>query len=943
MARWDLLDDQRQSWLRRWLQIALLFALVLLLHAGGALLLLERPFDDLRFRMVSRPPSADLVLVAIDPPSLRELNSWPWPRDYHATLIDSLVAAGARTVALDIDFSSPSDPVADARLEESLQAAAGRVVLPVFKEVHRGADGTEVILNEPLPRFRQHVRVGSVSVQPSRDGLVRELNTREVWADAAPPSFPALLAGLGDAPFDRFTLDFGIELGDVLELSYADVLAGRFDPEVVRDKVVLVGATALGLQDFLPVPLYGVMSGVRVQALGYETLVGGRALHRLGMLPIGVILALVALLVCARFAAWPWRRGLAVLIGLSATATAASLAVQAIVPVIVDVTPVMLMSGLSYVAGLIIRVDAQAVRLVWQTIRLERTSALTRGIVEQSFDGIVTVGASGSIETANAAAESMFGYAAGGLAGRRLGELLCDPHSDSGDREAFLHSLHGYREVSARRRNGSTFPAEIAVSDMEFEDDRMRIVIVRDVTEREAQRQRLEHQALHDDLTGLPNRRLLHERMAYSLEIARREGRQLALLLLDLDRFKEVNDTLGHPVGDALLHEVARRLGAVVRKTDTVARIGGDEFAILLHAVADQAKAGDIAQLVCRALERPFSFDGLSMDLHASVGIAIYPDHADEPARLMQRADVAMYLAKRLNLTFAFYDQDKDLNSVRNLTLTGELRRAIGSSQMCLHYQPKLDLRTGKMRGVEALARWRHPNLGDISAEEFIAHAERTGLIQPITEWVLDTAMAQLAEWQRAGRDIAVAVNLSTRSLHDTSFPRLVASRIEAHRVDPSRLTFEITESALMLEPECAFEVIDRLHEIGVRLSVDDFGTGYSSLRYLQRMRLDEMKIDKSFVLGMVDNEGDALIVRSTTDLAHNLGLTVVAEGVETDAHVAMLERLRCDLAQGYFFARPMPADALAAWLAQFQPAAARAKPAEQLAGAARDQAVAMA
>lgn len=437
-----------------------------------------------------------------------------------------------------------------------------------------------------------------------------------------------------------------------------------------------------------------------------------------------------------------------------------------------------------------------------------------------------------------------------------------------------------------------------------------------DITDRKAQQAELEHQALHDALTGLPNRSLLVDRLNFGLRTAQRDRTSLALLLLDLNRFKDINDTLGHQVGDQVLREVAARMTMPLRETDTVARLGGDEFAVLLPVVTDLERAREVAARVLEALSQPFEVGELSLDVGASIGIALYPIHAEDGSRLLQCADVAMYVAKQNNSHVALYDACKDHNSVRHLTLTGELRRAIERNELALYYQPKIDLRTQRVCGVEALARWHHPTHGFIPPNEFVAQAEHTGLIQPLTLWAFNTALSQLAEWRGAGFDFDMAVNLSPRNLHEERLPDLLCDLLQRWDVSPDHLTLEITESAILLDPERSLEVVSRLDAIGLHLAIDDFGTGYSSLAQLKRLPVNELKIDQSFIMQMTEDENDLAIVRSTIELAHNLGLKVVAEGVESEEILKRLQGLECDIGQGYFIAHPLPAADLANWLA---------------------------
>jgi diguanylate cyclase (GGDEF)-like protein len=426
-----------------------------------------------------------------------------------------------------------------------------------------------------------------------------------------------------------------------------------------------------------------------------------------------------------------------------------------------------------------------------------------------------------------------------------------------------------------------------------------------------------EHQALHDALTGLPNRSLFSHRIEQMLNAARRGDRTAAVMLIDLDHFKEINDTLGHHAGDRLLQEVAERLDASLDESNTVARLGGDEFGVLLPECAGHEEAGAVAESLLTQLREPFSIDGLTLEVDASIGIACAPDHGADVEQLNQRADIAMYAAKEGGRGWVMFEPQLDRYSPRRLSLAGSLRSAIADGEIVLFYQPKAKLSTGKIIGVEALARWRHPRLGLIGPSEFVPIAEQTGLIGPLTTHVLEEALNQVRQWADQGEELSVAVNLSARSFLDAQLSVEIPRLLERTGVPAHLLELEITESMLMLDPARAKVTLDRLSAIGLSLSVDDFGTGYSSLANLKRLPVDGIKIDKSFVIDMPHDASDAAIVRSTIDLAHNLGLRVVAEGVESHEAWRRLEDLGCDLAQGFHVSRPIPAEAMTRLLAE--------------------------
>lgn len=426
--------------------------------------------------------------------------------------------------------------------------------------------------------------------------------------------------------------------------------------------------------------------------------------------------------------------------------------------------------------------------------------------------------------------------------------------------------------------------------------------------------QALEYQALHDSLTGLPNRVLLHDRLSQQIAYAQRNDESVALLLLDLNGFKVINDTLGHQVGDQVLKEVASRLGQLLRSSDTIARLGGDEFAIVL-AVLNRAQTEEIAEKIARVLAEHMVITGHRLSVGASLGIALYPQHGSNARILVQRADVAMYLAKRGKKSFVIYDRKQDTHDVSMLTLPAELDLALREGWLAMHYQPKLDLRENSVIGVEALLRWKHPRHGWVNPEDVVNLAENTGKIDALSSWVLEQCLADCAHFRRQGINLSVAMNLSPYNLHDSSFLDSIVPALQRYHLPGECLTLELTENALITDPAQVATIIHVLRSHGVRIAIDDFGTGFSSFSYLKQLSVNEIKIDKSFVLGLTVNEDDKVIVRSTLYLAKNLRLTVVAEGVETAEAMVYLSEQGCDQIQGYYLSRPLPRVELLQWL----------------------------
>jgi diguanylate cyclase (GGDEF)-like protein len=441
-------------------------------------------------------------------------------------------------------------------------------------------------------------------------------------------------------------------------------------------------------------------------------------------------------------------------------------------------------------------------------------------------------------------------------------------------------------------------------------------------TDELAQREReKEHQAMHDALTGLPNRTLFQRRLQEAIADAEQDGSALGVMIMDLDHFKEINDTLGHHYGDLLLQAIGPRLSSVLRPGDLMARLGGDEFGVVLPKLGDDQIAIHVAERLMEEMEHPVVVEGIALDVSASIGIAMFPVHSDDVETLLRRADVAMYAAKEAGGGHEVYSPALDKNSPSRLTLIGQVRPAIDNEEFFLHYQPKARLSDGRVTGVEALIRWQHPERGLVPPDEFIPLVERTVLLRPLTQFVLNEALQQWHQWSHTGMQLEVAVNLSPRSLLDPQLPDVVGQLLERWGVPPRFLTLELTESFLMTDSGRSLGVLADLARTGVMLSIDDFGTGYSSLSYLKRLPIGEIKIDRSFVMNMHENANDAMIVRATVELGRNLGLRVVAEGVETQAAWDQLAEQRCDVAQGYFLCRPVAAQEFARWIALREPA----------------------
>jgi diguanylate cyclase (GGDEF)-like protein/PAS domain S-box-containing protein len=445
--------------------------------------------------------------------------------------------------------------------------------------------------------------------------------------------------------------------------------------------------------------------------------------------------------------------------------------------------------------------------------------------------------------------------------------------------------------------------------------------VVTDITDRMRYIQAIEYQAKHDELTGLPNRHFFTERLEELVSNAR-QGSSLAAMIMDLNGFKEINDTLGHEIGDALLQAIAQRMLGIVESDGVVlARLGGDEFAILLESVINREQVNQLAIKISEIVKTPFRIRDMNLIVGGSMGIALYPEDSDSVTSLLRHSDIAMYRAKRTGQDYEFYDANYDHYTVRRLSLMTDIRQVVERNELRLFYQPVVSLRSKEIVSFEALVRWQHSEYGLLPPNDFIPLIELTDMIEPMTWWVVETAVAQLAEWQTRGLRYSIAVNISTRNIADDKFPQRLQAILERYGVPGKRLEIEITESALMSDPDNARRVLQQVSALGVPLSIDDYGTGYSSLAYLKSLPLNTLKIDRAFIQHMLQNEQDRIIVASTVQLAHNLGLRVTAEGIEEEAMLESLNTMACDKGQGYHICRPVPIDALEKWIVSYNEA----------------------
>ncbi|MBI1922369.1 MAG: EAL domain-containing protein [Geobacter sp.] len=568
----------------------------------------------------------------------------------------------------------------------------------------------------------------------------------------------------------------------------------------------------------------------------------------------------------------------------------------------------------------VIRRDRQALR---------NSEERLLNFVDSANDLIHSCSPDGRILYANRAWQKTLGYGGDEISGLTFSDIL-NPESEAECMAEFRKALDGgpVKAVEAGfvSKEGGVVSAEVNIS-CGFKDGKPSVVwgICRDITERKQAQEQLYRLAHHDTLTGLPNRILFLDRLKNARALARRQGFKASVLFLDLDRFKIINDTLGHTVGDKLLQQVAKRLLGCVRETDTVARIGGDEFTVVLVNVGSEADVERIADKILKAMAIPFKVDEHELFVTSSIGISIYPEQGDDAETLLKKADIAMYEAKtRGRNNFQFYTPALDANASKKLHLGNDLRKAMERDEFILHYQPKFDIASGKVTALEALVRWEHPEHGLLPPADFIPLAEEMGLIVPLGEWVLRTACRQNAEWRKEGmKPLRIAVNLSALQFRQNDLPEIIRGAVAESGLEPELLELEITESIIVQDPETAVDILNELREMGIYISVDDFGTGYSSLLHIKRFPVDTLKIDKSFVRNVDKCSTDGAIAQAIITMGTSLDIKVIAEGVETEGELAFLKENHCDEAQGFLLSVPLPAGEIPGFLSRTEAALA--------------------
>ncbi len=885
--------------IRPHLLVAAILAVVL---AAGWHNGLRNALADVRFAWLSQPATTDIVVVAIDAPSIERIGVWPWPRRLHAELLRQLERAGASDIVFDVDFSTPSDPESDRLFRDALEHAGGSVVLPSFKQP--GPDGT-TFFNRPLVPFRAHAWSAIVNVAIEPDGLVRRYPFGQKLEGEFLPSMGAVLAGRYDKKRGPFLIDFSIHHERIPRVSFVDVLNGNpATLDRLKDKQVIIGGTAFELGDRFSIPNGGIVSGPVLQALAAESILRGRALHWTSATTTLIALASLMLAMILLWQRVSAARRVAVLAATAVAIEVSAYLLQMWFPLVLD-TALLHIAVAVYIAA--IGLDEIDVRDLLGRIAENRFQRIAMSL----GDGLVCTDSNYLITVWNPGATTIFGYGPDEMIGRPF-DTVCAANPETGApfsiHDAGALGTGKVIEFDARRRNGEVFPVEASFSRWQGAEGLQHGAILRDISVRKREAEKIRYLAEHDTLTGLANRYTLEARLAAKIAIAKAAGTEVALLIIGLDGFQHINDLLGHANGDLVLRAVSDRLTSEVGSAGVVARLSGDEFAIAISRADMSESVEHLARRMMTSFEKPVMTGSHSHRVRVSMGAAVFPASGSSADELLSNGHIALWRAKASKRGGCVLFEAGIRQEIESrLTLEAELALAADRGEFELFYQPQVHLGSGELIGAEALIRWNHPLRGLLSPGAFMPVVNTSSISERIAGWVLETACRQARAWELSGRPLRVGVNLSPSQLHSGDLARSVADVLAATHLTPSLLELEVTEDILLLDEKGVLDTFQRIQELGVRIVFDDFGTGYASLSYLKKFPLDGLKIDRCFVLNVLTDADDAAIVSSTIVLSKQLGLSVIAEGIENRATADLLATMGCEEGQGYFFARPLP------------------------------------
>ena len=913
----------------------LLVAVVITLSQSKLLSGWDNEFYDSQLRLWPHSIPSDIVIVSVDERSLAELGRWPWPRRTHAQLIDQLTQANPKVIGMAILFTEPDqkDFLGDTSLARSMKES-GRVVLPLIYGQSGTYGATELL---PIPMLIDAAAgIGHVSFPLEEDGLVRGQHLHAGVGDTFWPAFALEVLRLAEPEHRLFRhkqagnfstgnpyawqenqwslIPFVGAPGTVKHISYVDVLSGQVPPDFFTNKIVLVGATAPGLGDSLATPASAssqLMSGVELNANVLHALRQGEVLQPLyPSISAGLSAVFVLLAVISYYFLSP-RKAIAAGAGIF---------------LLVAGTSILLLQGFHVwfppSSAFLILIISYPIwswrRLEMTTHELFQTQKRATVTLNAIADAVITTDAQSRIEYLNPVAETLTGFSSDEAIGKSFHQIFRVIKDDNHAATTFpiercitnneRISLHDSKLLLGNNDQTYNIHATAAPIKNHINSITGIAVAFSDISELRLMTEKMRHQATHDALTQLPNRVLLRDRLQHAIERGTREKQQLAILFLDLDDFKKVNDSLGHTAGDSLLTRVVERINASSRKQDTIARLGGDEFVILLEDIAHEDIAAHVASKTLNALERPFNISGSEFIVSGSIGISLFPKNGNDPETLLKHADTAMYRAKdngRNN--YQFYTEEMNAQIMKRMNMEQDLRHALENNELALHYQLQVSSHDKRIVGLECLLRWHRDDDSFISPSDFIPLAEETGLIIPIGKWVIQNVCEHAKKWQQQGVTIPrISINLSPRQFMQSQLTSYVDKMLAQTQLNPEFLGIEITESTIMQDIPSAIETLKVFRKMGVHLSIDDFGTGYSSLSYLKQFPVDQLKIDQSFVHNILSEPDDAAISEAIIAMAHSMNLNVIAEGVESQAQADFLTARGCDEMQGFHFSHPL-------------------------------------
>jgi diguanylate cyclase (GGDEF)-like protein len=880
--------------------------------ASGVFQPIDNYFASWRFSLLTHRPTGDIVFVEIDAASLQKMGVWPWPRTVHAEVVDRLIALGARSIAFDIDFSATSTPKSDAAFAAALGRAGGYAMLAAFEQPTDDADNR--VANLPIPQLAAQSEIVSAEVPLDRDGLVRGYPLSRRVGGRTIPSMGSALAGpaarAARFPEGIFGIDFGVDAEAIDRISVADLLAGAVERDRLKGRDVVVGASAQELRDFFMVPRFGLVSGGLIHVLGAETLKQGLAMRAAPLWQTALVIVLLACLAASLDYRLNRMRWLVGAVAISAATEGVAVALQHGQALQVGTASVQLALAAFLLTGVLADLRFRRKQHLAAANEREFVRAMLRQVIADNFDGVVIVDETGKVLAMSLLAQEALG---GDLTGQQaLGALppaLAVVIADAfAERESSAAGAPAPRQAEIAWPGAATRSIEYVVTLSTIAEKGMRRVACltfRDITERRAQESRLEFLATHDAITGALAQDAFIGAVAARIDAAAPGGRETAVVCIELRRFNLIADVLGLSAGERVLKSAVARLRADGH--ELVARIGDTTFALAVATAPGRLRVASLCQALITRLCEPYEMDGRKIVVGVSLGVATAATSGRDASTMLTHARIAQSAARKTpgNHGKAF-SADMEAALQEGQWVETALRRALAEGQLSLHYQPQFDLLSGALLGAEALVRWRHPERGFISPAKFIPIAEESGMIVEIGRWVLRTALHEAARWPNGLR---VAVNASPVQFESSDMLVDVKDAIALAGLSPERVAVEITESILISGEAEASVKLNRLRAIGLSIALDDFGTGYSSLSYLDRLPIDEIKIDQSFVRRIADDPSAAAIVQSVLALASRLGKQVVAEGVETEAQAELLRALGCKAVQGYYFGRPMPAE----------------------------------